>query len=603
MTGAGVTPEAGARVELDVDVLVVGTGPMGGAAALALATYGVRVHVVTRWNWLANGPRAHITNQRTLEVLRDLGVQEDVERYAMPWESMGDLVVCTSLAGEEIARLRACGTGEDRASDHLTASPCRMADIPQVYLEPVLVNHAAGRGASFAFNTEYVCHVQDADGVTAEVEDRLTGRRYKIRAKYLIGADGARSTIVGELGIELEGHLGRGATAYVQFEADLSRYVAHRPSVIHFVATPAASFGEMGLGMLRAIRPWHTWITGFGYDMDAGEPDFAEDSLRQRIRDLVGDPCLDVKITGTSTWLVNQAWAPTYSSGRVFLGGDAVHRHPPSNGLGSNTSIQDAFNLAWKLAFVLHGHAAPSLLESYSLERVPVGKQIVLRANKSRTEYASLHAALSAPNVAGKNADDPVAATLDKLRDPGLEGVAARRELFAALEVKAYEFDTHGVEMNQRYTSTAIVPDAAAGEEEWKRDPELYAQATTRPGAKMPHAWLIGPTGERISTLDVVGRGQFSLVTGLSGQAWVAAVKRLALPYLRSVVIGDQNGRDPAFEWARIREMDEAGAILVRPDGFVAWREPNAIEDEDLARRELVEALTAILGTTLAEAG
>lgn len=584
-------------VELEVDVLVVGTGPMGGAAALALATYGVRVHAVSRWNWLANGPRAHITNQRTLEVLRDLGVQEDAERYATPWELMGDVVLCTSLAGEEILRLRSCGTGEDRASDHLTASPCRMADIPQVYLEPVLVNHAAARGASFSFNTEYIRHVQDEDGVTAEVEDRLTGRRYKIRAKYLIGADGARSTIVEELGIKLEGQLGRGATAYIQFEADLSRYVAHRPSIIHFVATPSASYGEMGLGMLRAIRPWDTWITGFGYDMTAGEPDFSEDAIHARIRNLVGDPDLEVKITGTSTWLINQAWATTYSSGRVFLGGDAVHRHPPSNGLGSNTSIQDAFNLAWKLAFVLKGQATAALLDSYSSERVPIGEQIVLRANKSRAEYAPLHAALNTSDSKRSDNSDPVGATLAKLRDTGPEGAAARQALSDALELKAYEFDSHGVEMNQRYASSAILPDPTAGEEQWQRDPELYAQATTRPGAKLPHAWLVDRTGKRISTLDVVGQGQFSLVTGLAGQAWVAAVKRLALPYLKTVVIGAEDTADPSFAWARIREVDEAGAILVRPDGYVAWRKPDAVWDEEHAWADLRNALSAILGT------
>ena len=580
-----------ATIELETDVLVVGTGPMGSAAALALATYGVRTHVVSRFNWLANGPRAHITNQRTVEVFRDLGVQAEAEQYAMPWDQMGDMVIATSLAGDELVRLSINGRADDRRSDYLTASPCEMSDIPQIYLEPVLYKNAAARGASFSFNTEYLSHQQDEDGVTALVEDRLAGRRYSIRAKYLVGADGARSTIIDELGIELEGQLGRGATAYVQFEADLSRYVAHRPSIIHFLATATATYGEMGLGMLRAIRPWDTWVTGFGYDMAAGEPDFSEDVLRERIRGLVGDPDLELTITGTSTWLVNQAWAPTYSSGRVFLGGDAVHRHPPSNGLGSNTSIQDAYNLAWKLAFVLEGHAAPSLLDTYSQERAPIGKQIVLRANKSRAQYAVLNDVLRT-----SDADDPVAASVSKLRDPSPEGAAVREALAKALEVKQYEYSAHGVEMNQRYSSSAVVPDPTLGDEEWRRDPELYAQATTRPGAKLPHAWLIDPHGLRISTLDLVGRGQFTLVTGLSGRAWVSAAKRLGLPFLRTVVIGDRRAEDPGLEWARVREVAEAGALLVRPDGYVAWREPQAVWDENRAWEELTAALAEVLG-------
>lgn len=582
--------------EFETDVLVVGTGPMGAAAALALATYGVRVHVVTRWNWLANSPRSHITNQRSLEVLRDLGVEQEATKYAMPWDLMGDMVFSTSLAGDELARTRICGTGEDRRADYVQASPCQMLDIPQLYLEPVLINNAAARGASIAFNTEYVDHVQDEHGVTAQLEDRLTGRRYTLRAKYLIGADGARSKIVEQLGLPLEGHMARAATAYVQFEADLSRYVAHRPSVIHFVVSPTASYGEMGLGMLRAVRPWHTWITGWGFDMSAGEPDFSDEALRSRIRGLVGDPELELEITSTSTWYVNQAYATSYSSGRVFCGGDAVHRHPPSNGLGSNTSIQDAFNLAWKLAYVLQGQADESLLATYSAERAPVGQQVVLRANKSRLEYAKVHEALRTVVPAA----DPVAATVNKLRDPSPDGVAARQSLSEALQLKDYELNCHGVELNQRYASTAVIPDAGAGQEHWARDPELYAQATTRPGAKLPHAWLVDERGYRISTLDVIGRGRFSLLTGLAGAAWVSAAKRLNLPFLRTVVTGHKGSEDPYFAWARLREVHEGGALLVRPDGYIAWRQSEAVWDEDAAFEQLRDALTLILGKSIA---
>ena len=578
-------------VDFDTDVLVVGSGPMGAATALALATYGVRVHVVTRWNWLANSPRAHITNQRTVEVLRDLDVEDEAAKYATPWELMGDMVFTTSLAGEELARLRICGTGEDRVGDHIQASPCTMLDIPQSYLEPVLVKNAAARGACFSFNTEYLDHVQDEDGVTAHVEDRLSGRRYSVRAKYLVGADGARSKVVDQLGLPLEGHMARAATAYVQFEADLSRYVAHRPSIIHWAVTPAASFGEIGLGLLRAVRPWSTWIAGWGFDMSAGEPDFSEEAVVARIRSFVGDPELEVEIKSTSTWHVNQAYATSFSSGRVFCGGDAVHRHPPSNGLGSNTSIQDGFNLAWKLAFVLHGHADQSLLATYSAERAPVGQQIVVRANQSRLEYAGLNECFRTVGEA-----DPVAATVAKLRDPSTQGVAVREALAKALELKNAEYNSHGVELNQRYASTAVISDPAAGEEQWARDPQLYAQATTRPGAKLPHAWLVDARGHRLSTLDAIGRGRFSLVTGLAGLAWVSAANHLDLPYLRTVVIGSKGTEDPYFAWARIREIHEAGALLVRPDGYIAWRHATPVGDDDEALAQLRDALAAVLG-------
>ena len=578
-------------VEIETDVLVVGTGPMGAAAALALATYGVKVHVVTRWNWLANSPRAHITNQRTVEVFRDLSVEQEVTQYAMPWELMGDMVFGTSLAGQELARLHICGTGEDRRSEYLQASPCTNLDVPQLYLEPVLVNNAAARGASFAFNTEYLDHRQDEHGVTARLQDRLTGRQYEVRAKYLIGADGGRSKVADELGLPMEGHMARAATAYVLFEADLSRYAAHRPSVVHFVVSPTTNYGEMGLGLIRAVRPWHSWIAGWGFDMSAGEPDFSHDALRARIRNLVGDPELDVEIKGTSTWYVNQMYATEYSKGRVFCGGDAVHRHPPSNGLGSNTSIQDAFNLAWKLAYVLQGHADESLLATYCSERAPIGRQIVLRANQSRKEYAKLQEVLRTTDRV-----DPVAAMVAKIRDPRPNGVAVRQALAEALELKEFEFNSHGVELNQRYASTAVVSDPSAGEEKWARDPELFAQASTRPGAKLPHAWLVDERGRRISTLDVVGKGKFTLITGLGGRAWVDATKRINLPYLRTIVTGESGSEDPYFAWARIREIDEAGALLVRPDGYIAWRQADGVWEEGEALAQLTSALTAVLG-------
>jgi len=239
-----------------------------------------------------------------------------------------------------------------------------------------------------------------------------------------------------------------------------------------------------------------------------------------------------------------------------------VHRHPPSSGLGLNTCVQDAFNLAWKLAYVIKGHAGPGLLDSYSLERAPVGRQIVVRANQSRMDYAPLKAAFRV-----EGADNPVAAGIARFKDSGPEGVAARRAVQAALELKNTEFNAQGVEMNQRYTSAAVLSDPAAGDEVWQRDPQLYLQPTTRPGAKLPHAWLVDRRGLRVSTLDVTGKGKFTLLTGLSGQAWRQAAEALGMPWLRTVVTG------------------EPGSA--------------ALHDAGEARRQLAAALAAVLDTPL----
>ena len=575
---------------LDTDVLVVGAGPMGATTALALARHGVRVTMVNRYNWTADTPRAHITNQRAVEVLRDLGVEQDAMREATPWEWMGDTLFTTSLAGPEIVRLRTWGTGDKRFGDYLQGSPCQFMDLPQNRMEPILVRHAAANGARLLFNTEYLGHQQDANGVTVTLRDRTSDRQFEMRARYLVGADGGKSKVMDDAGLALEGHYARAATAYVLFRADLTRYVAHRPSILYWIVTSNAAFGEIGMGLLRAIQPWKQWIAGWGLDMNKGEPDFSYQEVLSKVRLLVGDPELEIEIDDTSVWYVHQAIAPVYSKGRVFCGGDAVHRHPPSSGLGSNTCLQDAFNLAWKLAYVVKGHAGAKLLESYSLERAPVGAQVVARANQSRLDYAPLNRCFRDPE-----ADDPVASGLAKLRDPGAEGIARRAQLAAALELKNTEFNAQGVEMNQRCESDAVIPDPDAGEEVFARDRQLYLQATTRPGAKIPHAWLVGADGRRVSTLDLVGKGRFTVVTGTAGQAWKQAVQDLALPYLDALVVGTGQAQDVYFNWASIREIDEAGALLVRPDGVVAWRNTRGVADANAARRELGAALSRVL--------
>src|SRR5882757_3430607 len=174
----------------DTEVLVVGSGPAGGSAALLLATYGVRTLLVTKYGWTANTPRAHITNQRTMEVLRDLGVEAEALAAGTPSHQMGDTVFCTALAGEEIGRIRTWGTSDHSAAEYAAASPCGMIDLPQTYLEPILVANAAARGAKVRFDTEFLELSQDTDGVSARLRDRVRGDEFTVRARYLIGADG-----------------------------------------------------------------------------------------------------------------------------------------------------------------------------------------------------------------------------------------------------------------------------------------------------------------------------------------------------------------------------------------------------------------------------
>jgi 2,4-dichlorophenol 6-monooxygenase len=578
------------------DVLVVGLGPGGATAALALARYGIRVHAVSMHPWVANSPCAHILNQRAAEVFRDLGVEDQVLRVATPWASMGDSLFTTSLAGQELLRLRAWGTGDERHGEYVRASPSPMVDIPQPLLEPILIDAAGRNGAVLSFNTEYLSHTQDDSGVTVRLLDLRTHQEFSQRVRYLLAFDGAKSRVAADIDLPFVGELARAGTVYATFDADLTKYVAHRPSILHWIFNRAAGVGEIGMGLLRNVEPWHKWIAGWGFDPAKGEPDLSGETVLARIKAFIGDPDVEISVTGTSTWYVNEQYATVYQSGRAFCGGDAVHRHPPSNGLGANTSIQDAFNLAWKVAFAVRGDASQSLLDSYSQERVPVGMQIVARANQSRRDFAGLR------DWFDPVAADPVASGLKSLYERSPEGAALRDRVYEALRLKNYEFNAHGVESNQQYVSNATLEDmgadvtAATNTEHWPRDPELYAQPSCRPGAKLPHVWLVGRDGRRLSTLDVVGAGKFSVVTGLAGQAWQAAAESVGLAWLRTVVIGSPGAADPYGEWWAAREIEEAGVLLVRPDGHIAWRHREAIWDADAATVLLSTALTRVVG-------
>ncbi|MDX3383948.1 FAD-dependent monooxygenase [Streptomyces niveiscabiei] len=575
-------------VEPDVvtDVLIVGSGPAGASAALALSTYGVANMVVTRYGSLADTPRAHITNQRTMEVLRDLGVEEQVVAQATPQHLMGNTTFCTSLAGEELGRLRSWGNDPRVQAEHDLASPTRMCDMPQHLMEPVLVDAAIARGTVFRYSTVYKSFTQDEFGVTVTVEDRVRGDEYTIRAKYLIGADGGRSQVAEDAGLPTVGRMGVAGSINIVFDADLTKYTAHRPSTLYWVLTPGATVGGIGAGLVRCVRPWHEWLIVWGYDVDAGAPDLTTEYAESVVRKLIGDDEIPVTIKSSSAWTVNDLYAETYSNGRVFCAGDAVHRHPPSNGLGSNTSIQDAYNLAWKLKLVLEGTASPRLLDTYSAERAPVGRQIVTRANQSIGETAPVFEALDllAPQTPAQ-----LRANIADRKDAGAAAEKCREKLREAIAFKAYEFNAHGVDLNQRYASDAVVPDGTP-DPGFDRDPELYHQPSSRPGAKLPHAWITSGT-RTLSTLDTVGKGRFTVLTGIGGEDWVRAADALGVP---SVVIGPgQEYDDPYGDWARLREVSDAGVLLVRPDGYVAYRYAGAAKD---AGRRLSEALGRVLG-------
>jgi 2,4-dichlorophenol 6-monooxygenase len=393
----------------------------------------------------------------------------------------------------------------------------------------------------------------------------------------------------------MEGQMGVAGSMNIVFEADLSRHVAHRPSVLYWVLQPGSDIGGIGMGLVRMVRPWNEWLIVWGYGINQPAPELNDAQATQIVRNLVGDQTVPVKITSTSVWTVNNQYATRYAAGRVFCMGDAVHRHPPSNGLGSNTSIQDAYNLAWKLALVIGGQAVPSLLDSYDAERAPIGRQIVRRANQSISEFGPIFQALGLLDT-GDAAR--LRANMEARKQATPAAAEQREKLRRAIAFKDYEFNCHGVELNQRYDSAAVVPDGTTAAP-WARDAELYYQPTTRPGARLPHVWL-QRDGKPVSTLDLAGHGRFLVLTGIGGEAWVtaaqAAAARFGIDIATQVIGPDRDCTDLYGDWAEAREMAEAGCLLIRPDQHVGWRACTAPASPAEAQTALAAALGQILG-------
>ena len=580
--------------DIKTDVLIVGTGPAGSSTAALLSSYGIDNVLINNYSWLAGTPRAHITNQRTMEVLRDLGKEVEAEAYlhATEQDLMGENIFCTSLAGEELGRMKSWGKHPNSRAEHLLSSPSFMNDLPQTFMEPLLYKTACSRGTQSRMSTQYLSHIEDEDGVLSTCLDKLSNKEIKIRSKYLVGADGGNSKVAENIDLPFEGKMGVGGSMNILFKADLSKYVAHRPSVLYWVLQPGADIGGIGMGLVRMIRPWNEWLIVWGYDINQPAPKVDKDFATKVARDLVGDPELEIDLLSVSTWTVNNMYAKKMSKGRVFCAGDATHRHPPSNGLGSNTSIQDGFNLAWKLAYVIKDKAGAELLDTYSIERSPIAKQIVTRANQSIAEFGPIFEALGLTDT-----QDPVKMkkNMDERKQNSPKAEKQRQALREAIAFKKYEFDAHGVEMNHRYKSNSVLT-GGDKEPEFKKDKELFYQPTTYPGARIPHAWVYDKTGVKHSLLDLCGKGNFSIFTGIGGEEWLKAAKnietQLGIKIQCNIIGPDQDFEDHAGEWSSIREISDSGLTLVRPDQHICWRSKDMISNSS---EKLMDVMKKIL--------
>ena len=361
----------------DIPVLIVGGSMVGLAAALFLNAHGVATLSVERHAGTAIHPRAGHFHLRTLELLRQVGLEPAaIAASREQFGSGGGINAVESLAGREIAQYIA-----DLNEGVAAVSPSRRMFLSQQRLEPLLRRRAEALGATLRFNTELVSFEQDVAGVSAVVRDLATGGEQAVRAAYMIAADGNRSPIRAQLGIGMAGpgHLSDSVTIY--FKADLRPYLQGRDlGVIYVFNADLRGFFRLEKDATSGFLV----VSTLGDTSLPGARDVATGITRERcvalLRSAIGVPDMAVEVVDVAAWRAVAHTAERYAAGRVFLVGDAAHVMPPAGGFGGNTGVHDAHNLAWKLAAVLRGHAAPRLLDSYESERRPVGELTVGQA-------------------------------------------------------------------------------------------------------------------------------------------------------------------------------------------------------------------------------
>ncbi|WP_425245050.1 FAD-dependent oxidoreductase [Streptomyces sp. NEAU-NA10] len=537
----------------EVPVLIVGGSLVGLSTSLFLGRLGVRHTLVERHSGTSIHPRGRGNNVRTMELFRVAGAEPAIHEAAATLAGNHGILQTPTLvgdAGEWLFRQIDPGGGLARFS------PSSWCLCSQNDLEPVLLDHAVGLGGDLRYSTELMSFEADRTGVTAVVKSRETGEHTTVRAAYLVAADGPRSPVREQLGIGQSGPGDLFHNISMTFRSrGLAEVVGDRHFIVCYLTNPLAD------GALLPVDNLEHWVFHAPWHPEHGETleDFTDERCIEHIRRAVGVPDLDVQITGRAPWHAAQRVARTYRAGRVLLAGDSAHEMSPTGAFGSNTGIQDAHNLAWKLAAVLGGWAGDGLLDTYDLERRPVAEATSARAAARSIEHS--HPGYAPP--------------------PGTGGAPQRGILNVTL---GYRYPQGAVV--DADPATPVVPDRL--------------ELTGEPGSRAPHLW-VRHEGRRISTLDLYERSLVLLSDADESSGWHKAASLLAeqmsLP-LASYRVGTGADSELAPEddadWAERHGTTRGGAVLVRPDGFVAWRSPGPVRDAEATLRQVLTSVLAL---------
>jgi putative polyketide hydroxylase len=519
----------------EVPVLIVGSGLSGLAAAVMLSWRGVPVLLVERHAGTLRNPRARGVNLRSMELLRVAGLEPDL--VAAGGHSFEDFTIhiAETVTGRELQTLVPRGGARPGGEFDLSGlSPAQPSMAGQDRVEPILRRHAEALGAELRYSTELVSVEQDAQGVTARVRDLKSAEEQLVRAQYLLAADGHRSRIREWLGIGAHGYGTLSHNVAVVFEANIEALIGERRFALYYLQNPRFT------GVFVNGDDPHIAIAGMEYDPNRDSPrDFDHDRALRIVRDVVGVADFEAKVLEVQTFEFASQVADEIARGRVFLIGDAAHTMPPTGGLGGQTAMQDGYDIAWKLAMVLHGDAGPALLDTYAAERQPVAEMTVARQ---------------------------LANYVERMRPDRAE--VARHVLGSAGPVPDYM----SVAFGYRYRSAAIL---AEGPDD-RAPAESPFAPSGRPGTRAPHVSFVH-RGAKLSSLDLMGR-DFVLLCGPGASGWARAGMAVAWSsaapltvYRVGADLIDAEGR-----WQAGFGVGDSGAVLLRPDGFIAWRAQSA---------------------------
>jgi putative polyketide hydroxylase len=537
-------------------VLIVGGSLVGLSTSVFLGRLGVRHTLVERHAGTSIHPRGRGNNVRTMELFRVSGTEPHIRRAAATLADNHGILQTPTLvgdAGEWLFKQIDPGNGLARFS------PSGWCLCSQNDLEPELLAHARELGGELRFGTQLMSFDTDAEGVTAVVENRETGEHTTIRADYLVAADGPRSPVREQLGIGQSGPGDLFHNISITFRSRrLADVVGDRRFIVCYLTAPDAD------GALLPVDNRVNWVFHAPWHPENGETveDFTDERVAAHIRRAVGDPDLDIEITGKAPWHAAQRVARSYRSGRVLLAGDSAHEMSPTGAFGSNTGIQDAHNLAWKLAAVLDGWAGDGLLDTYDAERRPVAEATSARAAARSAEHS--HPGFAPPPAAGGG------------------GGPQRGILNVALGYRYPQGAVVGAD-----PATPVVPDALS--------------LTGEPGSRAPHLWL-RRGDDRVSTLDLYERTLVLLSDATEASGWHEAATRLAHE-MRVPLTPYRVGKSPDAEllpedddtdWAKSHGVTRGGAVLVRPDGFVAWRAPGPAPDPAAMLRQVLTSVLSL---------